>query len=249
MILTITNQKGGVGKSTTAQCLSIGLAQKNKKVLLIDFDPQRNLTFCFNLLNNEYTILDVLRGNCNIKQAIHSTNGINIIPSDIELNNADNEFTKSPMILKDVLNEIKNDYDFIIIDTPPTLSSITYLSLIASDNLIIPLNADIFGIQGLTTLANKINIIKQGSNPSLNITGILLTKFNERTILNRDVKEYIENVAKQLDTKLFKTYIRESVAVRESQLKKQCVLEYSPKNNVSKDYLNFINEFLKEVKK
>jgi chromosome partitioning protein len=252
-IVSITNQKGGVGKTTTAQCLAIGLYLKGKKVLLVDSDPQCNLSYTFNVLNQPNNLYTLLKGNCNINDAIINTENVDIIAGNKDLNNADSEFTKEPYIsiglqtlLKQQLDLIKNNYDYIIIDTPPTLGVLTLNALVSSNYAIIPMQADVYSIQGLAGLNDKINLIKRGLNPNLYVKGILLTKYNERTILNRDLKESIINATEQLNTKVFKNAIRESVAVREAQTKRTCVLLDQPHNNVSIDYIAFTDLILNE---
>ena len=259
-ILTITNNKGGTSKTTTAQSLAIGLALNNKKVLLVDSDPQGNLSYVFKVLNAPNNIYTLYTGDSDINnsryRASFTSNDtkyyIDIIPSSQKLANADNEFTKEPYIssgcqelLKDNLDTIKEQYDYILIDTPPTLGILTLNALVSSTSAVVPMNADIFSLQGLTALNDKIQIINKKLNPSLYIKGILLTKYNDRTILNRDLKTAIEQATKQFKTKVFNTYIRESVAVKESQTNGTCVMLQYPNNNASIDYMLFTSEIIK----
>lgn len=263
MIITITNNKGGTSKTTTAQCLAVGLSIHNKKVLLIDSDPQSNLTYVFNLLKAPKNLYNLYTNTCNIEECIYTASfkyedkehKLDLIPSSHLLSNADNEFLKEPYLslgcqtlLKTKLDKIKNNYDYIIIDTPPTLAILTLNALMSSNTAIVPMQTDVFSLQGLSNLKQKIDLINQ--NPirtdKLYIDGILLTKYNDRAILNRDLRQSILNASSQFNTKIFNTYIRESVAVRESQASNTCVLLQSPNNNVSIDYMNFVKEFLKE---
>ena len=260
-IITITNNKGGTSKTSTAQSLAIGLAIKNQRVLLIDSDPQGNLSYVFKLLNKPNNLYRLYTDEISINECIYKGNftydnkqhNIYIIPSSQKLANADNEFTKEPYlsngcqtILKSNLDLVKNDFDYIIIDTPPNLGILTLNALVSSTSAIVPMNADIFSLQGLNTLYDKIQMVNKRLNPNLHIKGILLTKYNDRTILNRDLKESIVNATKQFNTKLFNTYIRESVAVRESQTNNTCMILQYPTNNASIDYMNFTNEILKD---
>ena len=257
-IITITNNKGGTSKTTTAQCLAIGLALNKQKVLLVDSDPQGNLSYVFKVLNAPNNLYTLYTGDSNINNSryrvkLNDTLFIDVIPSSQKLASADSEFLKEPYIsrgcqelLKDNLELVKDQYDYIIIDTPPTLGILTLNALVSSTSAITPMNADIFSLQGLTALKEKIDIINQKLNPSLYIKGILLTKYNDRSILNRDLKKAIEQVTEQFKTKVFNTYIRESVAVRESQTNGTCVMLQYPSNNASIDYMQFIKEILKD---
>ena len=251
-IFTITNNKGGTSKTTTAQSLAIGLTLNDKKVLLIDSDPQGNLTYVFKLLNAPNNLYRLYIGENNINECRYRVKfdfkdkeyNIDIIPSSHKLTNIDINVSMDMATLKNSIDKVKNDYDYIIIDTPPNLSVLTLNALVSSTSAIIPMNADIFSIQGLYYLKEKIDMIKQKLNPSLYIKGLLLTKYNNRSILNRDLRESIINATKQFDTKLFDTTIRESIILKESQANSSCILLQYPNNNVSIDYMNFVNEII-----
>ena len=255
MIITITNNRGGVGKSTTAQTLAIGLMQKGKKVLLIDLDAQCNTTATFKADNVPNTIYKVLNNECNISDAIYQTKGINIIASDLNLINLENtlnnnqnyQFTKHQQ-LKKHLDTIKNNYDYIIIDTAPNLSILTTNAFYTSDYILIPMLADIYSVQGLKVINDLINGIKEGTdNKHLKIVGLLLTHYKAQTLLNQGLRDMLNEVATNINTKVYNNVIRDSIIFSDSQATNDvCLLKY-PNHNASLDYKGFINEFLKDM--
>ena len=258
MIISIANNKGGVGKSTTAQVLSVGLAQKGKKVLIVDADPHGNTTATFKAETQPNNLYTLIKGLSSINDSIYNycqynTGKLDIIASSKKLNNADKEFTTDEYILnmqylfKDELDKIKTYYDYIIIDTPPNIGLLTTNSLVASDRVIIPMLADIYSIQGLTTTTQLINGIKQRTlNKDIKIMGLLITHYKAQTIVNQGLRDAINNLAKELDTKIFKSVIRDSIIFSDTQLNKDvCILSH-PQHNASIDYYYFIDEVLKE---
>lgn len=252
-IISIANQKGGVGKSTTALALSSGLAYCNFKVLCLDLDPQGNLTSSVEYDENQaqnfkYSCLDVLSRNVDIQKTIIHNKVFDIIPSNPNLVTADIMFTKvgKEFILKEALEPILNDYDYIIIDTPPALGIITVNALTCCTKVLIPAQADIYSIQGISQLYDTIQTIKKYCNPSISIMGILLTRYNSRAIINRDIANTLEDVAISLNSKLFKTKIRECVAIKEAQTVHKDIFSYSSKSNASKDYIDLVNEILRK---
>lgn len=257
MIISIANHKGGVGKSTTAQTLAIGLAQKNKKVLVVDTDPQGNTTATLRAENTENNLYTLLKGNSTIQDSIYlnKTFNVYIIPSADKLNSADKEFTTDDYILnmqyllKDELDKVKSNYDFIIIDTPPNIGILTTNSLVASDKVIIPMLADAYSIKGLTDTTKLINGIKQKTNnKDIKIEGLLLTHYKAQTLINQGLRDAFNGLANQLNTKIFKTPIRDSIIFSDTQLNKDiCIVKY-PNHNASLDYYNFINEVLEDNK-
>jgi chromosome partitioning protein len=255
VILTITNNKGGVGKSTTAQTLSVGLAQKGYKVLLVDLDPQNNTSSTFRASNNTKNIYQVLKGNINIKDAIQKNNYISILASSLDLINADDEFKKGAYqykmhkLVAEQLELIKNDYDYIILDTAPNLSLLTTNAIYSSDAVIIPMIADIYSIEGLKIINQQIQDIKEGTdNKRVNILGLLITNYKSQTTSNQMLKDALDDIAKQLNTKVYKNTIRDSIIFSDSQLNNSvCMLRY-PTHNATQDYLGFIDEFIKDTK-
>ena len=247
-IITIANQKGGVGKTTTAATLADGLKQKGFTVLLIDLDGQGNLSYTAGANTNELTSFEVLHGIATAKQAIQHTAAGAIIAASPNLAGSDKDLTGAgaDKRLKEALKPISSLYDFIIIDAPPSLSILTVNALTAADSLIITAQADIYSLQGIGQLYATIRAIQQTTNKGLKIAGILLTRYNARSILTRDLTEIAEQTAAQLKTKIFNTKIREGIAVKEAQASGQSVLTYSPKSNPAKDYNEFIKEFLED---
>lgn len=255
MIITITNNKGGVGKSTTAQTLAVGLAQRGYKVLLVDLDPQCSTSTTFKVETQPNNIYQVLKGNCSIKDAIYTNGIIDLISSSQELFNADDEFKKGVYqykmhrLLKEQLDLIKDAYNYIIIDTPPNLSLLTTNAIYSSNAVLIPMIADIYSINGLKVIYQQISDIKEGTdNKDVYIMGLLLTHYKAQTLLNQSLKDTLLEISEQINTKVYKNVIRDSVIFSDSQASNNvCLLKY-PNHNATNDYLGFIDEFLKDTK-
>lgn len=249
--VTVTNQKGGVGKTTTAHILSTGLAMQGFKVLAVDIDPQTNLTFTAGLdpLEAPVTLYELLKktAKTTLQAAQRTAAGFYMIPGSLDLAGADMEFTQTgrEYLLKEALEPLEESFDFCIIDTPPTLGILTVNALTASQKVIVPMGADVYSLQGLSQLQGLINNVKKYSNPALSIDGLLVTKYSPRAIINRQIKDSFEDVAKRLKTKVYKTSIREAVAVKEIQFLQGNIFTDYPKANVTEDYRGFIEEFLK----
>ena len=245
-IIALTNQKGGVGKTTSSSALAAGLFSfYNKKVLAIDLDPQGSMGFSLGLdIENCSTIYDVLKGQVNIKDAIQDTDYCDIITSNILLSGAELEFTSSDrdILLKRALLPVIAEYDYIIIDTPPALNVLTVNAYAASDHLIIPMAPEILSLLGVSQLKDTIDSVRQSVNPNLNVLGILLTKYNPRTLLAREVKEMAENIASQIGACVFSAQIRTSVAVAEAPAHGLSIFDHAPHAKPSLDYQEFIRE-------
>ena len=215
-IITVTNQKGGVGKTTTASALVCGLHQRGAKVLGIDLDPQGNLGFTLGLdIGSSSTVYDVFKGNCSMEEAIASTEYGDVLPSDIMLSAAEVEFTapRREFMLSDLLMGVRDRYDFVIIDTPPALNVLTVNAYVTSTGLIVPMEAEVLSLVGVTQLQETIETVRDAFNPSLKVIGILINKFNGRLTLSKDILELAQEVAEQLDSRVFEAKIHRGVGV------------------------------------
>lgn len=248
MILSISNQKGGIAKTTTTQALGLGLTGLGYKVLLIDLDGQSSLCKVMGADTDGITIYDVLKNKADINDAIQTKLSVDLIPSNKLMAAADMEFTQTgrEKLLKNVLTKLNTKYDFIIIDTPPALGILTVNALTASDRVVIPLEADTLAIDGMTQVVETIDLVIEHCNPNLIIDGILLIKHKPRTILAQDLTEKIMEIAQRLNSKVYKTYIRESVSIREAQAMRENIFLYAANSNAQVDYMNFIKEFKEE---
>ena len=245
-IIAVINQKGGVGKSTTAEALIAGLSLKGYSCLAIDLDAQGNFSYTAGAKTDGATILGVLTGEVKAKDAIQHLKGGDMIAASNTLAGADAFITNTgkEYKLKEALEELKGMYQYIIIDTPPALGILTVNALTACHSVIIPAQADIYSLQGIEKLAETIKPVKKYCNPSIYIEGILLTRYSPRSVLSRDVAEIAEKLAEKLGTKVFKTTIREAIAIKEAQISQQSLFEYAPKAKVTEDYRAFIEELL-----
>jgi chromosome partitioning protein len=249
--IAIINQKGGVGKTTTALTLAVGLRRKGFRTLLVDLDPQINLTMTTGTGRASKTALGVLTEEVTAKEAIQqSRNFGDLIPASKNLTGADSFITGTgkEYTLREALEPISKDYDYCIIDTPPALGILTVNALTACQEVIIPAQADLYSLQGITQLLETIGPVKKYTNPDITIRGILLTRFNPRTTLSREVQDLMKEKAKELGTTLFQATIREAIAVKESQILGENLFSYKPSANVTKDYEQFIEEFIGETK-
>lgn len=243
-IITVTNQKGGVGKTTTASALICGLHQRGARVLGIDLDPQGNLGFTLGLDIGECkTVFDVLKGTCPIEEAIVSTDYGDVLPSDIMLSAAEVQFNapRREFMLDHQISLIRHNYDFIVIDTPPALNILTINAYVSSDSLIVPMEAEILSLVGITQLLDTIQSVRDSFNPDLKVLGILLNKYNPRLTLSREVLEMAEEVAQQLDSHVFEPKIHRGVAVAMAPAHGQSVLTYMPGCRPAQDYQQVID--------
>lgn len=244
-IIAIANQKGGVGKTTTAQNVAASLTYKEYKVLMIDLDPQGNLSLVVGADNvNKPTVYEVLSGKASIGEALQRTKNGDIIPANILLSGADLEFTQ-PELLRGKLEALKSSYDFVLIDTPPSLGILTINALTTADSVIIPMAADVLSLQGISQLYNTIEAVRKRSNPSLQVEGLLFTQHNDRTLLSKEFAKATKDVARRMNTKVFQTAIRASVAIREAQANQVDIITYSPISPTSDGYNALTVEIIK----
>jgi chromosome partitioning protein len=245
-VISIANQKGGVGKTTTAINLSSSLAAAEKKTLLIDIDPQANSSSGISVHNHQPSIYDLLIGALNAKDVILNSYMpfLDIIPSNINLVGAEIEMVDLPereSILRRALADIKEEYEFVIIDCPPSLSLLTLNSLSASDSVLIPVQCEYFALEGLGQLLNTINIVKQHYNKSLTIEGVLLTMFDTRLRLSHQVTE---EVKKYFGEKVFNTIIHRNVRISEAPSYGKPVILYDAISSGSKNYMSLASEVI-----
>ena len=249
-ITTVINQKGGVGKTSTAHALATGLKHKGFSVLVVDTDPQGNLSYTMRADTNTRGLYEAMREEATALDVIQKTPQCDIIPSTLLLTAADMEFTSTgrEWLLDTLLKPIKNLYNYIVIDSPPTLGILTINALTACTDVIIPMGADIYSLQGLNQLYSTIGKVRKFCNREITIAGLLLTRYSSRTILARDIRDGIEAKAEELNATIYKTVIRESVSVKEAQTSQQSLFDYSPASNPAQDYMDFIREYLTQAK-
>lgn len=249
-ILSINSEKGGIGKTTTAAALGSGLALRGYRVLLVDLDPQANLSYALGgevrAGRSSYELLEGADPS-SLVQTLES--GLDLIGASRALAEADTAFTATgrEYRLKEALDKIKSSYDFIVIDNKPALGVLTINSLTAADGLIIPAHASIFSLQGLGQLAEIVSAVKRYTNKDLTVLGILITQHNPRTIIGSDLSELIENTARLFSAEVFSTRIRQAIAVEEAHTLQQSIFSYAPKGNATLDYQAFIDEVLSKI--
>ena len=253
-IISLVNQKGGVGKTTTSINLSASLAEYNKKVLLLDLDPQGNATtgVGFNKGDIDKSIYDVFNGSADIKNVILKTdfNNLYLLPSSLQLAGIDIELLEKgrenpgfqkAFQLKEKLESIKNAFDYIIIDCPPSLGLITTNALASSDSVIIPVQCEFFALEGITQLLNAIMLTQKKLNPSLKLEGVLLTMFDITTNLGIEVIEAIRSHFKE---KVYSTIIPRLIKLAEAPSHGKPIISYAPKSKGAQAYLNLAKEVI-----
>ncbi|HDD31743.1 MAG TPA: ParA family protein [Thermococcus litoralis] len=242
--ISIANQKGGVGKSTTAINLSAALALKGKRVLLVDMDPQGATTVGLGLRNANPTIYNVILDEAEIEDVIIPTQieGLELIPSNIALSGAEIELSSQigrEYILRNKLAKIKDKYDYVIIDTPPSLGILTMNSLVASDEVIIPIQAEYYALEGIGLLLKAIKLVRERLGIPLEIRGFLITMFDKRTNLSKEVKEEVRRI---FGEKVFRTMIPRNVKLAEAPSHGKPIFLYAPDSRGAKAYMKLAEE-------
>lgn len=241
--IAFTNQKGGVGKTTSTINVGAGLCLQGKKVLLVDMDPQANLTYSLRLNSQriDNTIYDVLKGNINPKEALISHNGFDILPSSIDLSGVELELANEPAretLLKHNMRDLE-EYDYVLIDCPPNLGLLTLNALTAVNEVFIVLQSEYLALHGLSKLMDVIKVVQERLNPDIEITGIICTLFDSRKNLNKEVVGHIRDY---FGNKVFNTLIRDNVALAEAPSHHKTIFEYDPESYGAKDYMELANE-------
>ena len=247
-IIAIANQKGGVGKTTTSINLSACLAEKGKKVLVIDTDPQGNTTSGFGIDKNDLdnTIYELILGECTIRDCIISdvVNNVSVLPSNVNLAAAEIELIgieKKEFILRNEVDYIKDDFDFIIIDCPPSLNMLTINSMTTADSVLVPIQCEYYALEGLSQLIHTINLVKERLNPDLTMEGVVFTMYDSRTNLSTQV---VENVKQNISQKVYKTLIPRNIRLAEAPSYGKPINMYDGRSAGSEAYMQLADEVI-----
>lgn len=247
-IIAFTNQKGGVGKTSVAFNFSVALGMTGASILLVDMDPQCSLTYAAGVDEGDApaTILEVLLGQVRARDAVVHAKECDLLCGSYKLSAVDTimDLRGQEFLLRAALRDVADRYDVIVLDSPPTLGLLTINILAAADEVIIPALADVFSLQGIGQLYSTVQSVRRKCNPSLRIVGIVLSRYVERFLINRDLRGAMERAAEQIDSRVFKTVIRESVALREAQAKRQSIFRYHRRSRQAGDYENLVMEYL-----
>ncbi|HIW80763.1 MAG TPA: AAA family ATPase [Candidatus Acetatifactor stercoripullorum] len=248
-IIAIANQKGGVGKTTTSINLSASLASKGKKVLVIDTDPQGNTTSGFGIDKNnlENTIYELILGECSIRDCIIKDviPGVSVVPSNVNLAAAEIELIgidKKEYILSNEVDYIKEEYDFIIIDCPPSLNMLTINAMTTADSVLVPIQCEYYALEGLSQLIHTVNLVKERLNPELEMEGVVFTMYDARTNLSMQV---VENVKKNLNQRVYETLIPRNIRLAEAPSYGLPINMYDAKSAGAEAYMQLAEEVIR----
>ncbi len=243
IVISLLNHKGGVGKTTSTINIGAGLAELGKKVLLIDLDPQANLTLSLGIPRQKFTIYEALRGESDLVPYNVKKN-LDVVTSTLDLSGAEMELVNEAgreYIMRELFAVIQDQYDYILIDCPPSLGLLTLNALTSSRYVIIPLQTEFLALQGLAKIKQVIDKVRMRLNKNLEIGGVIPTMFDKRKVLNNDV---VDTIHKYFGEKVFKTYIRDNVALAEAPAQRKDIFDYNPRSPGAEDYLNLSREII-----
>lgn len=250
-IIAVANQKGGVGKTTTATNLSACLAEKGKKVLAVDIDPQGNMTSGLGVDKNEVenTVYEMILDECTINECIQKDimENLSLMPSNVDLSGAEIELIgveNKEFILKESIDQVKEDYDFIIIDCPPSLNTLTVNAMTTADTVLVPIQCEFFALEGLSQLIHTINLVRERLNPLLDIEGVVFTMYDARTNLSLQV---VENVKENLNQTIYKSIIPRNVRLAEAPSHGKPIILYDSKSAGAEAYRELANEVIENA--
>lgn len=247
-ITAVLNQKGGVGKSTTAHALATGLNHRGYKALVIDADPQGNISFTMQADDTQNGLYEAMKGIVTAADAIQTTAHGDLISSSLDLSGADMEFTQTgrEYMIKELIEQISPEYTHVIIDCPPALGILSVNALTAASDLVIPIGADIYSLQGLKQLLTTVDRVHKYSNHDLQIAGLLITRKGQRATATQMLSDAIKERAGSLQLHLYGAIIREAIAIKEAQIMHTSLFDSHPKAKVTDDYSRFIDEYLQQ---
>lgn len=246
IVISLLNHKGGVGKTTSAINIGAGLVEVGKKVLLVDLDPQANLTLSLGVPRQPVTIYEAIRGESELKP-VQVKENLDVIISTLDLSGAEMELINEAgreQILRELFEPVREEYDFIIIDCPPSLGLLTLNALTGSDYVIIPLQTEFLAMQGLAKIRQVIQKVRLRLNKNLEIAGVIATMYDHRKVLNRDV---VETIKKYFGDLVFDTMIRDNVALAEAPSRRQDIFDYNSNSPGAEDYLALCKEIIHRI--
>jgi chromosome partitioning protein len=245
-VISLLNHKGGVGKTTSTISIGAALVKLGKRVLLLDLDPQANLTLSLGISRQKHTIYEALRGEGELAP-VNVKENLDVIPSTLDLSGAEMELINEAgreFILRELFEPLQTEYDYILIDCPPSLGLLTLNALTSSDHVIIPLQTEFLALQGLTKIKQVVDKVRFRLNKKLTIAGVVATMYDNRKVLNRDV---VDTIRKYFGDKVFNTLVRDNVSLAEAPAARQDIFEYNEKSNGAEDYLELSKEIINRV--